>query len=134
MNPTKRDESRRNQTISARQERVALALAGGRTVAAASRECRVHASTIWAWLKQPEFRSRIAELRQQWLDTAIGRLGELLGQEALDTLKQLLRARSDGIKLESVKAAFELYTGIVNSTELQARIAQLEASQPKGKR
>jgi hypothetical protein len=130
----KSDKSGRNQTISARQERVAAYLAVGRTVAAASRECHVSTATIWEWHKQQPFRDRVAELRQELTDRAIGRLADMMAGDALDTLRKLLGVKSDMVKLDSVKAVYELLTGLKNSADLQSRIEALEAGQPKGRR
>jgi hypothetical protein len=64
--------------LSARQDRVATALAAGRTKAAAARECGVGKVTIWRWLKDPAFRERVAEIRRALLDRAIGRLADVI--------------------------------------------------------
>src|SRR5262249_15135619 len=127
----KPEENERNRTVTARQERVAAALAVGRTVAAACRECRVSTGTIWVWMKQPAFRDRIAELRQQLTDRAIGRLADMMAGTAADTLRKLLEAKSDAIKLDSVKAVYELFVNVTNAADLKARIEQLEVNQPK---
>jgi hypothetical protein len=134
MNPSKTDETRQNRTISARQERVAVALASGRSVAATARDCRVHAGTIWEWMKQEGFKERVRELRQALTDSAIGRLSDLMAGAAADTLLKLFSAESDNVKLESVKAAFELYLHVQSAAELKSRIEALEASQPRGRR
>src|SRR6516162_70812 len=94
------EETPRNLRVSNRQERVAAALASGRTVAAAARDCRVNEGTIWEWMKQSGFKERVAELRQLLTDRTIGRLSELLAGSAMDTLVQLLHAESDNLKLE----------------------------------
>jgi hypothetical protein len=130
----KRNESEPIGTLSARQERVAAAIAAGRTVAAASRECRAGTTTIWRWLKQPAFRQRIEALRRELVDRAVGRLADMMAGTAADTLRKLLDAKSDSVRLDSVKAVYELFVNVTNAAELKARIEQLEANQPKGAR
>jgi hypothetical protein len=127
-------ERKRNQTISARQERVATCLATGQPVARAARECRVGECTIWAWLKQPPFRERVSELRRELTDRAIGRLADMMAGAAADTLLKLLEAKSDSVRLDSVKAVYDLFVNVTNAAELKARIEQLEANQPRGPR
>jgi hypothetical protein len=105
-------------------------LATGSTVARASRECKVGTATVWGWLRQPAFKARVAELRQELTDRTIGRLADLMAGSAADTLRQLLAAESDHVKLDSVKAIFELFVNVTNAAELKARIEALEANQP----
>jgi hypothetical protein len=123
----------RNPTISNRQERVAVALASGRTVAAAARDCRVNADTVWTWMKQPAFQARVAELRQSLTDSAIGRLASMMADQAADALLRLLSAESDVVALDAVKAVYDLFVNVTNASELKSRIEQLEASQPSRK-
>jgi hypothetical protein len=112
--------------LSSRQESVALAIASGRTVAAAARESRVACSTLWQWLQQPEFRARVAELRRQVTDRAIGRMADAMAGAALDALLKLLTAKSAAIRLDAARSIFDLYVGTVNATELRARVEELE--------
>jgi hypothetical protein len=130
----KRDDSERNNTLSARQERVAAALAAGSSVAQVSRDCRVGTATIWAWLKVPRFKDRVADLRRQLVDTALGRLSELL-VKAGDTYARLLDAADTPprIKLDTANAVLDRFVGISNFTELRTEIDNLKAQLPGGK-
>jgi hypothetical protein len=127
----KRDDSGRNDTLSARQERVAAALASGSPVAQVSRDCRVGTATIWAWLKLPRFKDRVADLRRQLVDAALGRLSELLGK-AGDTYARLLDASDTPprIKLDTANAVLDRFVGISNFTELRTEIDNLKAQLP----
>jgi hypothetical protein len=131
-----RNEKVENGKISARQEVVAACLAAGQTMAATARECRVGVTTIWVWKKQPPFRERLAELRQELVDCAVGRLADMMAGKAADALAKLLRAKSEGVRLDSVKAVYELFVNVTNAADLKARIEQLEArgAPPKGGR
>jgi hypothetical protein len=133
MSTDKTNESVPNRTISARQERVAVELASGRSIAAAARDCHVATTTIWVWLQQQPFKDRVAELRQSLTDRTIGRLADLLAGDALNTLVQLLHAESDNLKLETVKTLFEQYIAVTNAVDLKARLEALEANQPSRK-
>jgi hypothetical protein len=116
--------------LTARQERIAAAMAAGRIDADICREFKVAVSTLWLWKKQPAFRQRIEELRHQLIDRSIGRLSELMAGKALDVLdKRLDKKDEDGncaAGLDDVKAAFELFVGITNAAELKARLEELE--------
>jgi hypothetical protein len=117
-----------NLRISARQDAVAACLASGRTIAATARECRVSTVTIWEWKKQEAFRARVAELRELLIDRAVGRLAEMMAGKAAETLEKLLLAKSDHIRLESVRTIFETFIDVKNAAELKARIEALEQS------
>lgn len=123
-------------SLTERQEAVAACLAIGRTVNAAARECKVGACTIWRWLKVPEFKGRVDELRKELTDRAIGRLADLMAGKALDVLTKRLDAKDKTGKttatLDDVKAAFDLFLSTTNAAELKARLEALEANQPRG--
>src|SRR5262245_24669273 len=127
--PAGRGETGRNGGISARQERVAACLASGYTKVRASRECRVGTTTIDRWMEMPAFRERIADLRKELTDRAIGRLAEMMAGAAADTLAKLLDAASDSVRLDTVKAVYDLFVNVTNAAQLKARIEQLEAGQ-----
>lgn len=118
------------QPLSDRQERVAVMLAAGRTVAAVSRECKVGPTTIWRWLREEAaFSGRVSELRAELTDRAIGRLADLMATTAADALKGLLGAKSEAVRLEAVRSVYELFVNVTNAAELKSRIEQLEAGQ-----
>ncbi len=135
MGRSKRHKTARNGTpakgppvLTERQEQVALLLATGHTVAAASRECRVGATTIWRWLREDRsFSARVSELRAELTDRAVGRLADLMATTAADALTGLLGAKSEAVRLDAVKSVYELFINVTNAAELKARIEQLEA-------
>jgi hypothetical protein len=117
--------------LTARQERIAAAMAAGRIDADICREFKVAVSTLWLWKKQPAFRQRIEELRHQLIDRSIGRLSELMAGKALDVLNKRLDKKDPdtgetSATLDDVKAAFELFVGIKNAADLQSRLEELE--------
>jgi hypothetical protein len=132
---SRQDDFGRNDTLSARQERVAAALAAGSSVAQASRDCRVGTATIWAWLKLPRFKDRLSDLRRQLVNEALGRLSDLLGK-AGDTYAKLLDALDTPprIKLDTANAIYDRFVGLSNFAELRAEIERIKAEIPESKR
>src|SRR5262249_62391363 len=96
--PPKRNEAASGRTVrvvlAARQERVAALLAAGWKVAAAAREVGAGKTTVWAWLRQEDFRKRIDELRRELLDAAIGKLADLMAGQAGAVLGESLDPRA----------------------------------------
>jgi hypothetical protein len=124
----KRDESERpRKPLSARQEKLAACLASGMRPGEACDHCNVGTTTLWEWKKLPAFTERIAQLRKELVDRAIGRLSEMMAGRAADALLKLLESKSDSVRLDSVKAVFDLFINTSNAAELKARIDALEA-------
>ena len=132
------EQQQRNQmieieSISSRQDKVALALASGKTNAEAARVCEVGPVTVYRWLKQPAFVQRIEELRHRLVDQAIGRLADMMGGVAADRLLKLFDSKNEAVRLSAIKLTFDLFIGITNTTEmkgqLQALLAQLEQAE-----
>lgn len=119
-----------NDPVTNRQERVASCLACGSTIAAASRSCKVSQTIIHRWFKQPAFKRRVAELRNELTNRAIGRLADLMAGKAADALTSLLEdSSSEEVRLNAIKATYDLFVNVTSAAELRGRIEQLEASQ-----
>jgi hypothetical protein len=87
----------------------------------------VGTATIWAWLKLPHFKDRVADLRRQLVDAALGQLSDLLSK-AGDTYARLLDASDTPprIKLDTANAVLDRFVGISNFAELKAEIDKLK--------
>src|SRR5262245_59882325 len=105
--PERSRDNRRKLT--AKQERVACLLAPGSKKSVACRQTKTGESTLYEWMHDDLFRSRIEELRAELVDRSLGRLAEAMGGEAMDTLLGLLASESEGLRLDSVKTFFELF-------------------------
>jgi hypothetical protein len=107
-----------------------LALAGGQTVRDAARAAGVGERTAGRRLAEPGFRRRVAELRAEMVQRALGKLTDAL-TEAADTLRQLLKAQAESVRLGAARSLLELTVKVRESVELEARLQALEA-EPKG--
>ena len=97
-----------NSPLSPRQEAVALALACGRT------------------LREAAEASGVNGLRGELTSRALGRLAEGMALAA-DTLRELLAAKSEGVRLSAARAVLELGNKLRESVELEQRLTALEA-------
>jgi hypothetical protein len=88
-------------------------------------------TTLYTWLKDPAFRAKVDELRNELVDRAVGRLAELMAGQALDALTSRLR-RKDAetgelvAGLDDIKAAFELFANLSTVADFKARLEKLE--------
>jgi hypothetical protein len=76
-------------------------------------------------MNDPEFRSRLAQIRAELTDRAIGKLANSMCA-ASRTLRQLLSAQAETVRLGAARAILELHTKLHESAELSARLDALE--------
>src|SRR5262245_4600726 len=121
-----------NGTLPPKQEAAALALAKGCSETEAARESGAGERTISTWkATDPACRARVQALRAEMTSRALGRLVEGMASAA-DTLGYLSRkAKSEQVRLGAARALLELALKVRETTELEARIAALEANQSR---
>ena len=112
------------------------ALAGGATVQDAAKRASVSERTAHRRLEDADFRRRVDETRAEVLNGAVGRLADA-STGAADTLRALLSADSETVRLGACRAILELGTKLRESLDLEQRIAVLEeqiaaGEQPRG--
>jgi transposase-like protein len=94
--------------LSAKQERIALALASGESVAQVAKEHGAGVRTIRRWQSEnATFGERVAELRREIFGQAVGKLVGQTGKAA-QTLGELLHSDSESIRLQAARSIFEL--------------------------
>jgi hypothetical protein len=111
--------------LNARQERLALLLAGGHAIKSAAAEVRIGERTAHTWLEDPCFRSRVSELRGRMLETALGRLADT-ATRAVDTLVALLDEESGALRLRASLGILATIGRLREHVEFEERIAALE--------
>jgi hypothetical protein len=118
--------------ISSHQEAVALDLATGSTIAEAARKHKVGMRKIKPWNQSPAFLRPVGELRAEMTSRALGRLTDAMAGAA-DTLRNLLKSKSDTVKLGAARAMLEMGLKVREATELEERIAALENEKGKAR-
>jgi hypothetical protein len=101
------------------------ALAAGATVRDAARRARLSERTAHRRLADPAFRQRVTAARAGMVERALGQLAEG-STEAVGTLRKLLKAKADTVKLGAARTILEVGNKLRESVELQQRIAALE--------
>jgi hypothetical protein len=119
--------------LSPKQEAAALALAAGHPLRVAAKQSGAGARTIKTWTATvPAFGRRVAELRAEMTARAVGRLADGMSFAA-DTLRKLLTAKSETVRLGAARAVLEIGNKLRESIELEERITALEAGQRRGR-
>ena len=102
-----------------------LALAGGQTVRDAARAAAIGERTASRRLADPDFRQRVGQLRADMVERALGKMADGMAAAA-DTLRQLLKAESESVRLGAARSLLELGVKLRESVELEERLATSE--------
>src|SRR4051794_13862781 len=103
-------------TWNAKQERLAILLASGRSVKDAAVEAGIGERTAHTWLDDPAYRAFIAELRGRMLNEAVGKLTDATGAAA-DELRRLLKDEAASIRLRAATAILDALVKVREHTE-----------------
>jgi hypothetical protein len=114
-------------TWNARQERVAVLLAAGRSIKAAAEEVGVGERTAHSWLDRPDYRAFVHGLRARLLDEAVGRLAGA-ANAAVATLVDLLDDESPTVRLRAATGVLDALLKVRENVELSDRVARLEGA------
>lgn len=104
---------------------LALALARGATLRDAAAEVGIGERTATRRWADPGFRGRVAEFRQDMVARCLGRMADGMAGAA-DTLRKLLSANSEPVRLGAARAMLELGVKVRDSVELGERLDELE--------
>ena len=107
-------------------DNLTLALASGMTVEDAASKAGVSERTAYRRLDDPEFRRRVVELQAEVLGQAAGQLAQAT-IESVTTLRELLGASSDHIRLNAARAILQNAVRLREATTIELRIQALEA-------
>ena len=106
-------------------------LAAGKTQQNAAEAAGVSESTVIRRMADPEFRRRVQAVRDDMLKQALGRITSSLA-EAADTLRVLLTAESESIRLGAARALIDSAVKLREAASFEERLAALEeASKPR---
>jgi HEAT repeat protein len=106
-------------------EALALAVASGQSLRDAAAAVCIGERTATRRAADPDFRQRVAELRTEMTSRALGRLADGMSAAA-DTLRQLLDAESESVRLGAARALLELGTKLREAIELASKVDELE--------
>ena len=105
-------------------------LARGTTVKEAARTAGVAERTAYRRLKDADFRDRVQEARKAMFEQALGAVASA-GVSAVQTLRDLLQASSESVRLSAARSILEMGVKLRESTEKEKpdlRRQQMESS------
>jgi hypothetical protein len=112
------------------------ALAAGSSVDDAAQTAGVSSRTAYRRLADPSFARRLAQARDELISAALGELVEC-ASEAVATLRALLAASDERVRLGAAKSTLEQLLRLRETLALSQRLAALERAmqnQSRGRR
>jgi len=109
-----------------RQDRAIVALLAEPSIEAAAKTAEVSDVTIWRWMKQPEFKSRLRDARRAVVEGAIGHLQQA-AVEAVETLRRSLTCGQPATEVRAATVILDQAVRAVELFDLAERIEHLEA-------
>jgi hypothetical protein len=103
----------------------ALGVALGKPQADIAEECGISPRGLRNWLKQASFQARVSRIRGQVVGQAVGQLVRDM-TSATATLRGLLSADDERVRLAAAVKVLELSTRLRESAELEQRLAEVE--------
>jgi hypothetical protein len=113
------------EQFSRKKENAIAALLTHPTIETAAAVVGVSEKSLRNWLKEPAFQQAFRDARSQVVDLALARLQEAYGL-AVTSLRDLLTARSEAVRLGACRAILELGGKLRENLDLEQRIAELE--------
>jgi transposase-like protein len=110
----------------------ALALASGCTVAAAAEKAGVSERTLFRWLRKPAFKRKVSEIRNGFLDKAVGMLAKCMSSAA-GVMAALTKSTNEATRLKAARSILELGLKIRDAAEFAERLDALEQQLAKRK-
>jgi hypothetical protein len=110
------------------QERAIIALLSEPTLRAAASSANISETTLWRWLRDPDFKDAYRKARSDALAQATARLQTLTGA-AVEALAEIVGNENVGphVRLSAASKILEMAYKAAEIDELQARLEELEA-------
>jgi hypothetical protein len=111
------------------QERAIIALLSEPTLKAAAASAGISETTLWRWLREPNFKVAYQRARQEALGRATTRLAALV-EVAVEALDEIVadRAVSPNVRVSAASRIIDFALKAAEIEEVQARLEKLEAA------
>jgi transposase-like protein len=115
------------QKLGRKQEAAIAALLTQRNVEEAAKAVGVGATTLWRWLKLPEFQAAYRQARRDALGQAVARLQQGTSAAATTLLKTMIDPGTPAsVRVRAAEAIFNHSAKAIEIEDIEARVAELE--------
>lgn len=122
-----------NRSRTGSDELLVSALAVGKTRDEAALAANVSPTTVSRRLANPEFKQRIQRIRGELIAAALGKVSDSMSAAA-DTLRSLLTAESESIRLGAARAILDAAVKLREAANIEERLASLEEDASKARK
>ena len=117
------------QKLGHKMEAAVAALLTHRNVDEAAQAVGVGATTLWRWLKLPEFQTAYREARRAAFGQALARLQQATSAAATTLLKTMIDAGTPpSVRVRAAEAIFSHAAKAIEIEDIEARVTTLEAA------
>ncbi len=115
------------EKLTRKQESAIAALVSEPTVMQAAQKAGVGETTLWRWMKEPEFQSAYRDARRQVVNTAIGRIQDACSL-AVQTLRAIMQDDESpaSSRVSAARSILEIAFKAAELQDMEERISQLE--------
>ena len=123
------------QKLGRKQEAAIAALLTHRNVDEAAQAAGVGATTLWRWLKLPEFQAEYRKARRDAFSQAVARLQQGTSAAATTLLKTMIdQGTPASVKVRAAEAIFNHAAKAIEIEDIDARVTALEQAAELSKR
>ena len=115
------------QKLGRKKEAVIAALLTHRNVDEAAKAVGVGATTIWRWLKLPEFQAEYRKARRDAFSQSVARLQQGTSAAATTLLKTMIDPNTPAsVRVRAAEAIFNHAAKAIEIEDIEARVSELE--------
>ncbi len=113
--------------LSGAQNKAVLAMLSGSNFLEASQAAGVAQSTVWRWMREPDFKQALRDGRLELMEGAVGSIQQACS-EAVDVLRSVMNNQESpcSSRVTAAKCVIEMALKAVELQDLTARIEALE--------
>jgi len=114
------------EKLTRKQEQAIATLLTEPTLGVAAAKCGVAESTLWRWLRRPDFQSAYQLARRSVVDAAVANLQQA-ATEAVACLRRNLTCGNPGVEVRAAGVVVDHVLGTLDRLDLEERLQRLEA-------
>jgi len=122
------------QKLGRKKEAAIAALLSNRNVDEAARAVGVGPTTLWRWLKLPEFQAEYRKARRDAFGQSVARLQQGTAAAATTLLKTMIDSNTPAsVRVRAAEAIFNHSAKAIEIEDIEARVSELERAAEQAK-
>ncbi len=113
------------QNLTRRQLKAIPIILQARSISEGVEKAAISKTTFYEWIKTPAFKADFERQRQEIIDAALHEL-KLTAGEAVRVLRELLKAKGEGIRLRTATAILDNIGKFIELENIEKRLSEIE--------